>query len=139
MEVTMPTQSVQELETRLEANLTRIEFIDIEIGKLEVSSHEAASLRQLRGAYTDLALVQESGMRRAAHCEVEPLFRQELHEAAMERAIAESGMGAIEGGSMTERRDRLEAAEKRFWRAFNADCEHRSKCPSCLADRSGDK
>jgi hypothetical protein len=119
----------------LQATLRKIEGTDFEIVKHDVSSHVAASLRQLRQAYTGLALALEREMKKGAPCELAPLINRELHESAIELAASERGMGALEDGSMTERRDRFEAAEKRFWRAFDADCEHHSTCPFCLANR----
>jgi len=108
----MPTQSAQELEARLEA-----------------------TLREIGGTDLDFVLALEREMEGAAPCGLAPLFKEELHEAAMELSARERGMGDFENGSMTERRDRLESAEERFWRASDADCEHRSTCPCCLANR----
>jgi hypothetical protein len=134
-EVSMSAQSFPELETRLELTFKKIATIDIEIGKQEVASQEAAVLRQLWLANSNLALALIHGMDRAAPCNFGQI-QKELHEAEIELAAAERGMGTLDGGSMTQRWDRFEAAKTRFWNAFDASCEHSSTCPTCRAKRS---
>jgi hypothetical protein len=134
----MSMQSVQELQACLETTLRNIEGAEIEIGKHEAGSHMVALLRQLRDANIDcdsaLKRCIESKIKATICCE-SARIKQELHEAMMERVASENGMGALEGGSMTQRWDRFRVATDRWWSALHAHWGHGSTCQICLANR----
>jgi hypothetical protein len=138
-EETVPTQSIQELETRLETALKSIEDTDIKIGKHIMSGDEAVRLRQLRYAYNNLVLALECNiagkMKRAVRCESAQIEKG-LHEAMMELVVAENRLRIFEDGSITLLWDRVKVARERWWNAIDASCKHRSTCPTCLANRS---
>jgi hypothetical protein len=122
----------------LETTLKDIEDAEFEIAKHEADSQMVALLRQLRNAHIDLASTLkrsiESKMKATIRCE-SVRIKQELHEAVMELVDSENGMGALEGGSMTQRWDRLRVATDRWWSALHASWNHRSTCQICIANR----
>jgi hypothetical protein len=141
-EETMSTQSIQELETRMETTCRKIEDTDIEIGKHEVDSDKTVSLLRLRQAYCDFAL----DLRLYIACEMKnaifrklALLEKEVHEATMERVIAENGLSVVEYGLFNEQLNRCNTAEKRFWSAIHARNAFRTKYRIAIQTVQSDK
>ncbi len=134
----MSKRSVQELQACLETTLRKTEDAEIEIGKHRAGNPKVALLRQLRDAYIGLAsaLIRsiESKMNTTI-CGESARINQERHEALMERVASENEMGATDGGSMTQRWNRVRTATERLENALHVHWNHQSTCQICLANR----
>ncbi len=118
----MPSQSIQELEARLEVTLRSFEEPEADAGNPEISGHEDDLSRLQLARFGLVQALRDYIAFKTGEADRHITARRvkERHEAEMELAAAERGMGALEGGSSTQRWDRVRVARERWWNALPA-------------------
>src|ERR1035437_10341911 len=108
----MPSQSIQELEARLQMELRRLEELEADMGYPEIGGHWDDRSRRLQLAR--LGLVQAlrdyvTFMNGEADRRVAARLKDELHKSVMEFSASENRLRSLEGGTFSQ-----------LWEARNA-------------------